>query len=186
MLLPVIICIFHCVKRFQVVKNFTSNKMCLKCHWHTCVCRPHMLRSVVGDDVDLVFKVLHQLIEFLLSAIALCINLYFCADSLRFTRFNVSQIYMLLLQGICIFREENMILFCFAEFNVSQTWKIRRALIRHPTSFFNAKITTVFPESWVLLECSLSGFSSMRLKDVLRSCTTVWKMYYILCITMYF
>lgn len=47
----------------------------------------------------MVFKVLHQLVEFLFSAATLCIYLHLCSDSLWFAWFNVGQIDMLLLQN---------------------------------------------------------------------------------------
>lgn len=55
----------------------------------------------------------------------------------------------------------------------SLTWKSLSAFTRQPTSFFREKITANFPRSWVDFGSSLSGLSSIRLKDVLRSCVEV-------------
>ncbi len=55
----------------------------------------------------------------------------------------------------------------------SLTWKSLSAFTRPPTSFFREKITANFPRSWVDFGSSLSGLSSIRLKDVLRSCVEV-------------
>lgn len=75
------------------------NPYILFCNRLTRFYRPHILRCVIWDNVDMVFEVLHQLVEFLLSAATLCIYLHLCGDSLWFAWFDVGQIDILLLQN---------------------------------------------------------------------------------------
>lgn len=78
---------------------FQHKQILAACNRLTSLYRPHILRCVIWDNVDMVFKVLHQLIELLFSAATLCVYLHFCGDSFWFAWFNVGQIDMLLLQN---------------------------------------------------------------------------------------
>lgn len=56
-----------------------------------------MLRRVEGEDVDVVFEMLQQLVELFLAAVAICIDLHLRGDAFGHPRLNVSQIHPLLL-----------------------------------------------------------------------------------------
>jgi hypothetical protein len=64
------------------------------------------LGRVEGDDIDVVFEVLQQLIKLLLAAAAVGVDLHLCSDALGHPRLNVSQVHMLLLEEQRIDNEE--------------------------------------------------------------------------------
>ena len=66
----------------------------------TCFRGPEVGGRVVGDDVDVVLEVLQELVELLLTAAAVGIDLHLMGQALGLTRLNVVQIdVLLLLQG---------------------------------------------------------------------------------------
>lgn len=58
-----------------------------------------MCRRVEGDDVDMIFEVLQQLIELLLTAAAVGEDLHLVSDAPRHPRLDVPQVHLFLLQG---------------------------------------------------------------------------------------
>lgn len=65
---------------------------------HTCLGWPHVCRCVVGQDVDVVFEVLQQLVKLLLTAAAVSKDLHLVRDSLRHPRLDVVQVHSPLLR----------------------------------------------------------------------------------------
>lgn len=57
-----------------------------------------MRRRVEGDDVDVIFEVLQQLLELLLTAVAVCKDLHLVNDTPGRSGLDVLQIHVLLLQ----------------------------------------------------------------------------------------
>lgn len=64
----------------------------------TGLCRPDVCRRVEGDDVDVIFEMLQQLVELLLTAVAVGEDLHLVRHSLRHPRLDVVQVHSLLLQ----------------------------------------------------------------------------------------
>lgn len=64
----------------------------------TCLGGPHVHRRVEGDDADVIFEMLQQLIELLLTAAAVSEDLHLVGDAPRHPRLDVLQIHSPLLQ----------------------------------------------------------------------------------------
>lgn len=64
----------------------------------TCLCSPHVCRCVEGDDVDLIFEELQQLVKLLLTAAAVSEDLHLVNKTPRRSRLDVLQVHPLLLQ----------------------------------------------------------------------------------------
>lgn len=64
----------------------------------TCLGRPHVHRCVEGDDVDVIFELLQQLVKLLLTAATVGEDLHLARNAPRHPRLDVLQIHSLLLQ----------------------------------------------------------------------------------------
>lgn len=64
----------------------------------TSLGRPHVRRRVEGDDVDVIFEVLQQLVELLRAAAAVGEDLHLVGDALRHPRLDVPQVHPPLLR----------------------------------------------------------------------------------------
>lgn len=64
----------------------------------TSLGRPHVRWRVEGDDVDVIFEVLQQLVELLWAAAAVSEDLHLIGDALRHPRLDVPQVHPPLLQ----------------------------------------------------------------------------------------
>lgn len=64
----------------------------------TSLGRPHVRRRVEGDDVDVIFEVLQQLVELLRAAAAVGEDLHLVGDALQHPRLDVPQVHPPLLQ----------------------------------------------------------------------------------------
>lgn len=64
----------------------------------TCLGGPHVRRRVEGDDADVIFELLQQLVELLLTAAAVGEDLHLVGDAPRHPRLDVLQVHSPLLQ----------------------------------------------------------------------------------------